>query len=584
MALLNFPLGRRAREQREKILTLENQNLALKNARAEIRARERIFSKILSGREAVGSMSSELYQIFPSASKSAGALSTYRAFTSSSNETLRRLSRIAAFESPTGAAMIDRLVDIVVGSGLRLQAEPMWDMIAQSLPQLDVASNKELQRAWRKNIEQRYKLWAKSLQPSYNDEWNLYQIDRQCFKYLLVDGEYFLLLRYTATGRRNGLTLQIIPPENVQGGEGKQAGDNTVVNGIEYDATGAAVAYHVMDDGTGQTKRIPRFGPKSQRIFMLHNYLKTSEKQRRGVPYLSNVIHELTKLGDYEVLEIQAAIVNALFAVWFGGPEDEDGTPVMPGRGGRLRTEEQTAETDDPLVRFISDAEKIDFAHGGIVLDGLPRGTKPYSFDTKRPNAGFDNFFQAVKKNIAAAKGQPLAVVDLAFNNSYSGARGELLMFWMHVDQLTENHGWDFEDDIYEMWTWGEVYRGNVKAPGFDDDELLRKAYCNARWIGNQQPDIDPLKSVTAAILEQKYGYRTGHQICAERGGGDYEENLVIVAQELALVAAANEPMKGLQDSQNQGGGGGGGGFQNDSGGGGGNQKDSGGPPGGGSD
>jgi capsid protein len=186
-------------------------------------------------------------------------------------------------------------------------------------------------------------------------------------------------------------------------------------------------------------------------------------------------------------------------------------------------------------------------------LDSLPAGVKPISFDTKRPNAGFDNFFQAVKRNIAAAKGQPLAVVDLAFNNSYSGARGELLMFWMHVDQLTENHGWDFEDDIYEMWTWDEVAKGRVKAPGFDYDELLRKAYCNARWIGNQRPDIDPLKSVTAAILEQKYGYRTGRQICSERGGGDYEENLEIIAGELASVAAANAPLRSMGQDPAQG-------------------------------
>lgn len=133
------------------------------------------------------------------------------------------------------------------------------------------------------------------------------------------------------------------------------------------------------------------------------------------------------------------------------------------------------------------------------------------------------------------------------FNTTYSGARGELLVFWMHVDQMKSNHGWDFEDDILEMWVWGEVDRGRVVAPGFDYDDLLRKAYCNAQWIGNPRPDIDPLKSVNANILRQKYGYSTGHKITAEEGGGDYEENLEIIAGELESVAAANKPMGGMQ-------------------------------------
>ncbi|MBE3064305.1 MAG: phage portal protein, partial [Spirochaetes bacterium] len=215
-----FPLGRKARESQERILALENQNLRLKNMNAEIRAKEHIFSMLTNG--AQGSMSPELYnQVFPSANKTAGALSMYRAFSTTSNDTLRRLSRIAAFESPTGAAMIEGLVTVVIGSGLRLQAEPMWDLIGQAVKD-QLTTDPEMQRLWRKNVEQRYKLWAKSLQPSYNDDYNLYQIDRMCFYNLLVDGEYFLLLRYTATGRNNGLSIQIIPAENVQGGEGQQ--------------------------------------------------------------------------------------------------------------------------------------------------------------------------------------------------------------------------------------------------------------------------------------------------------------------------------------------------------------------------
>jgi lambda family phage portal protein len=550
----------RGRERRERIAELERQSAELRLANNRFRAASRVVDRLLS-RSARGSMTSELYQqMYPDANKYSGALSLYRSFWSSSNDQLRRLSRIAAFESPTGAAMIERMTDVVVGSGLRLQAEPLWDLVVFQLQQQKRISSEqasrmldpEWQRLWRKNVEQRYRIWAKSLQPSYDNAYNLYQIDRQCFRYLLEDGEYFLVFRYAATGRTNPLTVQIIPAENIRGGETAASG-NTIENGIEYDPRGAAVAYHIWDAASGGTKRIPRFGPKSSRIFVVHTYLKTRETQRRGIPYLANIVHELTKLGDYEVLEIQAAIVNALFAVWVKPPAEEDGQPTI-GAGASRRSSSVAAEdAADPTIEYLAKTEHIDFSHGGVIVDALPAGHELQSFDTKRPNQGFDNFFGAVKKNIAAAKGIPLAVVDLAFNNSYSGARGELLMFWMHVEQLRTNHGWDFEDDVYKMWMWGEIDRGRIEAPGFESDDLLREAYANAQWIGNQRPDIDPEKSVRANVIEQKYGYSTGHKITAERGGGDYEENLQVIGGELKKVAAANAAMKGLEDSNRSG-------------------------------
>lgn len=542
---------RRERQQAaaDKIARLEQQTEQLQThirqvsaANQEVQARERLASKLMD-RAAQGSMTSDLYsQAFPSASKYQGALSMYRSHWHGSNDHLRHVSRLAEFESPTGAAMISRLVDVVVGSGLRLQAEPMWDVISEITPGLPAANDKESQRRWRMMVEHRYKLWWKSIAPSYNQEYNGFQLDRQCFRYLLLDGEYFLVLRYGSSRRGSPLSIQVIPPEDVQGGTNPAQG-NQIENGIEYDGKGAAVAYHVLNQQTGMTTRVLRFGQSSGRTVVIHNYLKSNEKQRRGIPYLSSVVHELTKLGDYEVLEIQAAIINALFAVWVKPPADEDGQQVF-GAGIQKKGDGITAETGDLATQeYVANTKGLDFGHGGVMIDALPAGHEVQSFDTKRPNKGFNDFFQAVKSNLASSKGQPLSVTDLKFNESYSGARGELLVFWMAVESWRLNHGWDFHDDIYKMWLWGEYDRGRVQAPGFGDDELLRDAYANAQWIGNQRPDIDPMKSVSANVLEQKYGYKTGHQITAERGGGDYQENLETVTEELELVAGANAPM-----------------------------------------
>lgn len=533
------PFGFKARAEIAKYNAISQTE---KTRRAEISGKIALISQMF-GRAAKGSFQNDLFE---SAEKTPGALTGASILYNSSPDSLRRLSRLAVLRSPTGESIVNRLAEVVVGSGLRLRPQPYWDIIDPA-----GAIDEKTRAKWEKNVEQRYRMWGKSYSPEYNTRRNLPQLSRACFDYLLQDGEYFVLLRYANTREKNPLTIQIIPPENIRGGY-TNIPEHEVVNGIEYDAYGEAVAYFILDDKTGKTQRVSRFGEKSGRIMMIHNFLSSNEKQRRGVPYLASCIQELIKLGHYEDLEIQAAIVNALFAVWVKPPENEDGRSVIDGTGAQRsanKTKTTTATADPETTEYVSKFNTLDIKNGGIIADALPAGHEIQSFDTSRPNVNFGTFFSEVKKNIAASKNMPLSVVDLAFNGSYSGARGELLMFWMSVNRFRENHGYDFEDDVYQMWFIGEVARGRIDAPGSNTSKEMFLAYTNAQWIGNQRPDIDPLKSVNAHILEQKYGYKTGAEITAERTGGDYNENLEKIKSELDRVAEANEPMEKIKSS-----------------------------------
>jgi len=520
--------------------------IAKYNAQAQHEKTERtkVFAKMSVIKSVFGNKKASALgnDLFESAEKSPGALTGVSMLYNSNPDALRRLSRVSILQSPTAGAMVNRLAEVVVGSGLRLRPQPFWDIID---PNKNISP--EQRAEWEKNTEQRYRLWGKSYSPEYNTRRNLPQLSRACFDYLLQDGEYFVLFRYANTREQNPLTLQIIPPENIMGGYTNKPG-HEVVNGIEYDANGEAVAYFIHDDSTGKTIRVPRFGERSGRVIMLHNFLSTNEKQRRGVPYLASCIQELIKLGQYEDLEIQAAIVNALFAVWVETPEGMEPAAPISGQGARraVDSKRETTSTGPDAKEYVSQFNTLDMNKGGIVADALPGGTQLKSFDTSRPNVNFGVFFSEVKKNIASSKNLPLSVVDLAFNNSYSGARGELLMFWMSVNRFRQNHGYDFEDDVFQMWFLGEVARGRITAPGVTTSKELLLAYTNAEWIGNQRPDIDPLKSVNANIKEQQHGYKTGAEITAERTGGDYNENLATINAEWEKIAAANKHMEDI--------------------------------------
>lgn len=546
MAISFDPFGFKARAETAKYYAQAEHE---KTERTKVYAKLSVIKDMFGGKKA-SALGNDLFE---SAEKSPGALTGVSMLYNSNPDALRRLSRISILQSPTAGAMVGRLAEVVVGSGLRLRPQPFWDIID---PNKNISP--EQRAEWEKNTEQRYRMWGKSYSPEYNTRRNLPQLSRACFDYLLQDGEYFVMFRYANTREQNPLTLQIIPPENIAGGYTNKPG-HTVVNGIEYDANGEAVAYFIHDDSTGKNTRVPRFGERSGRVIMLHNFLSTNEKQRRGVPYLASCIQELIKLGHYEDLEIQAAIVNALFAVWVETPEDQEPAAPISGQGARRASDatKQTTSTTPGADEYVSKFNTLDVSKGGIIADALPGGAQMKSFDTSRPNVNFGTFFSEVKKNIASSKGLPLSAVDLAFNNSYSGARGELLMFWMSVNRFRQNHGYDFEDDVFQMWLLGEVARGRITAPGVTTSKELLLAYTNAEWIGNQRPDIDPLKSVNANIQEQKHGYRTGAEITAERTGGDYNENLDTINTEWRKVAEANSHMENIKStSQNQNAGG----------------------------
>ena len=152
-----------------------------------------------------------------------------------------------------------------------------------------------------------------------------------------------------------------------------------------------------------------------------------------------------------------------------------------------------------------------------------------------------------VKKNLSASLGIPISVLDKQFQNNYSASRGELILAWYQIEKYRFNQSMT-NDLVYRMWLWGEIQQEKITAPGFFQSDEIQAAWSNAKWIGNQRPDIDPLKSVNANVIEQNRGFRTGKQIAAERGGGDYDENLVRTKVELAAVADQQVPFVATED------------------------------------
>ena len=445
-----------------------------------------------------------------------------------SNDMARRHSRTAHNISPVAQSITTTINTLVVGKGLDLEAQPIWRLIPAFENQMEISAFKRSE--WMKTVESKYMLWAKSKTASYDESMNRNQQEQEIFKRLLIDGEYFEIYRYSSNTKRNPMTIQLIRAEDVRTPSGSHfAQGNTEEFGIEYNTKGVAVAFHIYDHLKNQTVRVLKKGPRSGRIFVNHVKLGSN---RRGVGIIAPMVTELMKLGDYEVLELQAAIVNALYAVWVETPEGEDGVPTINKGIG----DESISPTTVTAESWLQDRKEMNYTQGGLQVDSLPGGYKIQSHDTKRPNVNFGDFSDQVKQNLHASVGMPISVIDKVLKNNYSASRGEFILAWFEVTKYRSNQSIT-NDLVYRMWLWGEIQNGKIEAPGFFDDLDIQDAWVNAKWIGNQRPDIDPLRSVKANIMEADRAFKTHKQITVERGGGDWDENIERTKDELKQVA-----------------------------------------------
>jgi lambda family phage portal protein len=455
------------------------------------------------------------------------SLDTYR---------LRQRSRVAYWDSVQARALIGRLVDNVIASGLTLESSPVWSMISPDW-------SEERRRDWLANTENRWMLWANSTDPDATGRLTLQQIQRLEFSSRLRDGETIPILRYSQSPNySNPVQLQFLDPDQVgdyasatQRTAAKKA-DNRIVDGFELDKAGREIAIYALDEQTAKAERIPVSGPSGRR-FVLHPAIIDTFGRVRGIGVLANLIHELEKITTYSVAELAAAVINASIAGW---TETEAGSPKGPGfKAPSLKADSQaqaaTASATSPQP------QRYEINNPGLWINSTAPGQKLQSYDTKRPNVNFDVFLKAFVAQLSASLGIPVEVLTMSFNANYSASRASLLLFWTVVETWRDSSAAMFLGPIYAAWFAEEVRAGRIEAPGFGESPTLTRAWLNCDWIGINKPSIDPQKEATAADTRIAAGLTTRAREAKAYNGSEFSENVSRLAIENADLAKANK-------------------------------------------
>ena len=340
----------------------------------------------------------------------------------------------------------------------------------------------------RASIGAAFGAWAKRADAEGRTD--LFGIQAAAVRAMIVDGEAFLHIET----RANGLRLRLLPAEMVDEADTRDLpGGGYVVAGIEFNAAGQRVAYHVLKARPTEvfassygTIRVPAED-------MLHLMHPLGAGQVRGVSWLAPI---LLRLSELDQLEDALAVGVKTAAMFAGFLVDQNGT-----------------------------GEPFDASdESGILTRGLEPGVLqrlPSGFDirlsTPQQAQQTAEFVSHQIRAIAAGLGVPAHLVsgDLREAN-YGSLRAGLVAFRQRLEQV--QFGTVIPQmcaPIWERAVSALILRGDLPAADF---EAAAPLWLAAEHYPAPMPWIDPAKDVAAIRDALDGGLMSRRQAVAERG------------------------------------------------------------------
>lgn len=485
--------------------------------------------------------------------KNYGALGPIKSYYPDYNA-LRERSWQMYYESEIAQIVINNHVTWVIGNGLKLQSEPLKDVIEDAGYTIDP-------QKFSKQVETQFKLYSKSRMSDYSDMMNLNLLQAEAFKNSKLGGDMLVILRYVD----DMVKVQLIDSKHVQspvhGSElfpMELKNGNKIVNGIEIDSRNRHVAYYVRKDyRTLEYERIPARASDGDSLMA---YLIYGSKYRidnhRGMPLMSVMFETAKKLERYKEATVGSAEERQKIAYAIEHDIFSPGTSPLTkqtvvARDIDLLTNSGLVPRDDfgnaLADRVAATTDKMTF--------NMPIGAHLKSLESKN-ELYFKDFYTTNIMLFCAACGIPYEVAMAKYDSNYSASRGALKDWEHKLNVQRSNFAFQFMQPIYDFWLEVRILQRQMKhAVGylrarFNNDRVVMEAYRNARFVGPSVPHIDPVKEVEAERL--KLGNAADHiplttveQATENLNGGDSESNIEQFAREMEKAKSLKiEPPK----------------------------------------
>ncbi|MDE1901510.1 MAG: phage portal protein [Alphaproteobacteria bacterium] len=443
---------------------------------------------------------------------------------------------------------VTRILDNVVGANFRPISKPDYRTLAH------VSGNPAFDAEWaneyKNAVEANWRIWAND-PGRYCDTaraLNVAQIMRLGFRHELIEGDALARVAWmperVGKGRaRYATAIEVIDPDRLSNPQ-LRFDQQTMRGGVQVDENGAAVGYWIREAHQGDWFNAAKsvtweFEPRETewgRPVIIHHFEHERAAQHRGgAGILTPVLQRLKMLIKYDGTELDAAIINAIFAAYIESPYD----PQMV----------QDALGDSDSVGAYQNMRQ-DFHHerritlgGSRVLNLFP-GEKMNAVSATRPANNFRDFEGAMLRNVASGIGISAQQLSNDWSDvNYSSARAALLESWKTMTRRRDNFAHGFADPIFCAWLEESMDVDNLPLPaGAPDYADFRGAYARCRWMGPGRGWIDPVDEKAGAILGIDAALSTLEAECAEQGL-EVEEVLDQRARELKMFADRGIPL-----------------------------------------
>ena len=284
------------------------------------------------------------------------------------------------------------------------------------------------------------------------------------------------LVSWRAAARQPDARIALMEGDHIDSSHTKPLADGgRVVGGVEFDAEGRRVAYHLFEHHPGE--QIAWLGVKTRRV-EARDYDHMFEAMRisgqaRGVPWFHAGLQDVREVaGVEESLRVKRRI-EASLTVFRKAAETSTPSPLA----------QRTEQAEGPAWERISP---------GMVINGKPGE----SLDIVNPSSSGDGdgFMRAQLMKIAASFGLPyhLMTGDVSQAN-YSSLRAAMVAFWALLD------GWVYNTVAPQLCTPAFRRRMAVEALARKDSALLE---VQPFWTPPKRAWVDPLKDIAAEVME----------------------------------------------------------------------------------
>ncbi|HDR8930899.1 phage portal protein [Burkholderia vietnamiensis] len=439
---------------------------------------------------------------------------------------LRSRARDAIRNDPWAKTAIARLVSNTIGNGIQAHPQHPNDAVRKMQKQL-----------WEDSCEE----------IDADDVFDMAGVQTLAARAFFSDGEVLVRRQFRSPSEGLAVPMQIrllegdlLPMEKNE----VVPGGGEIVNGVEFNADGRRVAYHLLQRHPGEYGRVSTSNLQTVRVpadEIAHVFLALRPGQVRGVPELSTVLLRLKSLDNFDDAVLFRQEVSNLFAGFITKPPSEPGLPGDPVTGGEMQYD---VDGFSPVVS-LEPGSMQELAPGEDVKFAEP------------PGAGTDYgpFMRQQLMAAAASVGMPYEVMTGDLRDvSDRVLRVILNEFRRSIEQIQWNVF--IHQFCRKVWRWWVDACALSGAMPMADYYRRRRDYLRVRWVPQGWPYIHPVQDVTAKRMEIRSGLASRTGAVLSRGDDPEQvdnENAADLARErrLGIRYDTLEPLDGMGDLSN---------------------------------